>query len=190
MQVAGKTGTAQATLDGRKDNVAWFACFAPYDHPKYTVVVMVQGSEGHGGSVAAPIADRILERTLAMEDGRFDPQLAWLAPAHKANPFQQVVTVDYKDKPNLPDSDEEGGNDNDPATAAPAQMAASSASPDVEPEADAAGKVQKKAPKPVVVAAPPPKKPSFFERLFGVRPKPAPAPTPPPKQPQQRPVRR
>jgi hypothetical protein len=58
----------------------------------------------------------------------------------------------------------------------------------VEPEADAAGKVQKKAPKPVVVATPPPRKPSFFERLFGVRPKPTPPPaTPPPKQ---KPVRR
>src|SRR5262249_35251664 len=47
VQVAGKTGTAQAMLNGKKDNVAWFCCFAPYDHPKYTVVVMVQGAFGH-----------------------------------------------------------------------------------------------------------------------------------------------
>ena len=39
-----------------KDTVAWFACFAPFDHPKYVVVVMVQGGE-HGGGVAGPIAD-------------------------------------------------------------------------------------------------------------------------------------
>ncbi|HEY2139681.1 MAG TPA: hypothetical protein VGH00_06365, partial [Chthoniobacterales bacterium] len=140
--------------------------------------------------VAAPIADRILERTLAMAEGKFDPQLAWLAPAHKPNPFQQVVSVDFKDKPNLPDSDEEGGNDNDPSTAASAEMANTTADPSVEPEADAAGKVQKKAVRPVVVATPPPRKLSFFERLFGARPKPAPAPTPPPKQQPQRPVRR
>jgi penicillin-binding protein 2 len=66
VQVAGKTGTAQAMLNGKKDTIAWFCCFAPYDHPRYTIVVMVQGGE-HGGSVAAPIATRILERTLAME---------------------------------------------------------------------------------------------------------------------------
>src|SRR5947207_11105818 len=62
VQVAGKTGTAQAMTDGKKDTIAWFVCFAPYDSPKYTIAVMVQGGE-HGGSVAAPIATRILERT-------------------------------------------------------------------------------------------------------------------------------
>jgi len=67
-------------------------------------------------------------------------------------------------------------------------MANTTADPSVEPEADAAGKV-KKAVRPVVVATPPPRKPNFFERLFGVRPKPAPAPTPPAKQ-TPRPVRR
>ena len=59
VQVAGKTGTAQAMTDGKKDTIAWFACFAPYDNPKYTIAVMVQGG-AHGGSVAAPIATRIL----------------------------------------------------------------------------------------------------------------------------------
>ena len=70
VQVAGKTGTAQAMMDGKKDTIAWFACFAPYDNPKYTIAVMVQGG-AHGGSVAAPIATRILERALAMDDGTF-----------------------------------------------------------------------------------------------------------------------
>src|SRR5213076_2950617 len=45
--VAGKTGTAQATDRGHEENVAWFACFAPFDHPKYVVVEMVQGASGH-----------------------------------------------------------------------------------------------------------------------------------------------
>ena len=86
VQVAGKTGTAQAMLNGKKDTVAWFCCFAPYDHPRYTIVVMVQGGE-HGGSVAAPIATRILERTLAMDEGKFEPQLAWVAPAQQSESF-------------------------------------------------------------------------------------------------------
>ena len=73
--------------EGKKDTIAWFACFAPYDTPKYTVVVMVQGGE-HGGSVAAPIATRILERALAMEDGRFEQQGGAGSPQRtKANPF-------------------------------------------------------------------------------------------------------
>ena len=92
VQVAGKTGTAQATTEGKKDTIAWFCCFAPFDEPKYAVVVMVQGGE-HGGSVAAPIATRILARTLAMDEGTFDPQVAWLAPAHNPNPFPMIAAV-------------------------------------------------------------------------------------------------
>jgi len=182
VQVAGKTGTAQAMTEGKKDTIAWFACFAPYDNPKYTIVVMVQGGE-HGGSVAAPIATRILERSLAMDQGNFQQQVAWIAPAHKSNPFQMIPAVTFKDSgPKIDATDEENldGNSN-------SDMANSSADPSVEPDPDAAGKVEKKAVRPVVVATPPPRKLSFFERLFGARPKPTPAPTPPPKQ---RPVRR
>jgi penicillin-binding protein 2 len=179
--VAGKTGTAQAMTEGKKDTIAWFACFAPYDAPKYTIAVMVQGGE-HGGSVAAPIATRILERALAMDQGTFQQQVAWIAPARKANPFQMIPAVDFKDTgPKLTATDEENldGSTN-------SDMANTTADPSVEPEADAAGKV-KKVMRPVVVATPPPRKLNFFERLFGVRPKPAPAPTPPPPR---RPVRR
>jgi penicillin-binding protein 2 len=177
VKVAGKTGTAQAMTDGKKDTIAWFACFAPYDSPKYTIAVMVQGGE-HGGSVAAPIATRILSRTLAMDEGTFDPQLAWLAPAHKSNPFQMIAAVDFKDSnPKLTASDEENldGSTN-------SDMANAGADPDVELEADANGHVagQKKMVRPTPAPTPPPRKPNFFERLFGMRPKPTPPPTPPP----------
>jgi penicillin-binding protein 2 len=182
--VAGKTGTAQAMTEGKKDTIAWFACFAPYDHPKYTIVVMVQGGE-HGGSVAAPIATRILERSLAMEQGTFDPKLAFLAPARKPNAFAMIAAVEFKDSsPKLAGGDEENldGSTN-------TDLANTSADPLVEPEADAAGKVAgKKVVRAIPVATPPPRKLNFFERLFGVRPKPAPAPAPPPKRPP--PVRR
>ncbi len=179
VEVAGKTGTAQAMTDGKKDNVAWFACFAPYDHPRYTITVMVQGSSGHGGSVAAPIATRILERTLAMDEGRYDAQVAWVAPAHHPNPFQQIEAIDFKGAgPNVPSGDEENLAQSDNTNA---QMATPGAEPDVEPEADARGKVARKAaPVPrALPAAPaqPPSKPGFFRRLFGRRPAP-PAPQP------------
>jgi penicillin-binding protein 2 len=179
--VAGKTGTAQATERGHEENVAWFACFAPFDHPKYVVAVMVQGASGHGGEVAGPIATRILERTLAQEEGKFDMQVAWLAPAHKANPLQLIKSVAYHGAGgNLGSEDEESAGDSQNA---PAQMASSDASPDVEPEADTQGKVRRRsaaAAARTVPAAAPAAPRNFFQRLFGVRPQPAPAPPPQP----------
>src|SRR5512132_3086961 len=154
--VAGKTGTAQATVRGHKDTTAWFACFAPFENPKYVVAVLVHGGE-HGGSVAGPIADRILERSLALDEGKFDMQVAWLAPAYKANPFQMIKDVTYHDAGgNLGSSDEEGADD---AQSATAQMAGSDATPDVEPEADSQGKVRRQAPvaRAVPVATPRPR---------------------------------
>src|SRR5438034_3211759 len=138
--VAGKTGTAQATDRGHEENVAWFACFAPFDHPKYVIAVMVQGASGHGGEVAGPIAVRILERILAQDEGNFDMQVAWLAPAHHANPLQLVKAVSYSGG-NLGSEDEEGA---DTSQSAVAQMASAGDSPDVEPEADAQGRVSKR----------------------------------------------
>jgi penicillin-binding protein 2 len=151
-------------------------CFAPFDHPKYVVAVMVQGASGHGGEVAGPIATRILERTLAQDEGNFDMQVAWTAPAHHPNPLQLVKSVSYTGG-NLGSEDEEGA---DNGQSADVQMASDNAAPDVEPEADAQGQVSKR-PRVVRAApAPAPRQPNFFERLFGGgrRPPPQPAPTP------------
>src|SRR5213595_3660452 len=176
VQVAGKTGTAQATERGQEENVAWFACFAPYDHPKFVVAVMVQGASGHGGEVAGPIATRILERVLAQDEGKFDMQVAWLAPAHHANPLQLIKAVSYAGG-NLGSEDEEGA---DSGQSADVQMASDNASPDVEPEADAQGQVSKRPRVARAVAAPAPRPLNFFERLFGGNKRSAPQPTPVP----------
>src|SRR5438477_219999 len=180
--VAGKTGTAQATDRSHEENVAWFACFAPYDHPKYVVAVMVQGASGHGGEVAGPIATRILERTLAQDEGKYDMQVAWLAPAHKANPLQLIRSVSFHDAGgNLGGDDEESPDQSQSATV---QMASSDASPDVEPEADSQGKVRRRGNAPVARAVPaaPAAPRNFFQRLFGVHPRQAPPPPPPSRQ--------
>jgi penicillin-binding protein 2 len=184
--VAGKTGTAQAMLNGKKDTIAWFCCFAPYDNPKYVVAVMVQGGE-KGGSVAGPIATRILQRTLAMDAGTFSQELAWVAPARKEDPFQMIEAVAYKDiAPNLSGEDEE--NPDATQNAENAQVAVATAAPDVEPEADARGRVSRR---PRVAralpVAPQQQRPNFFQRLFGVKRKPPPAqPTPTPSRRQRR----
>jgi hypothetical protein len=140
--------------------------------------VMVQGASGHGGEVAGPIATRILERALAQDEGKFDMQVAWIAPAHHANPLQLIKAVSYTGG-NLGSEDEEGA---DTSQSADVQMATAQAEPDVEPEADAEGQVKRaRPPRAMPVAAPTPGKRNFFERLFGVRREPAPAqPAPPP----------
>jgi len=56
--VAGKTGTAQ---NPHGEDHAWFVCFAPAESPELAVAVLVENA-GHGGSVAAPLAKKILEK--------------------------------------------------------------------------------------------------------------------------------
>lgn len=60
VQVAGKTGTAEAP-PGKPH--AWFIAFAPADHPRFAVAVVVEHA-GHGSQHAAPIARRVLEAAL------------------------------------------------------------------------------------------------------------------------------
>ncbi|HZT85313.1 MAG TPA: penicillin-binding protein 2 [Gaiellaceae bacterium] len=61
--VAGKTGTAELGLGNLYD--AWFVCFAPADHPRYVVAVVVEKQpNGFGGSISAPIARAVLEKLL------------------------------------------------------------------------------------------------------------------------------
>src|SRR6184192_951809 len=181
VEVAGKTGTAQASTNGKKDTIAWFCCFAPFDHPKYVVVAMVQGGE-HGGSVACPIATRILDRTLAMDAWTFEPQVAWLAPAHHSNPFAMVKDITFKDTETNASADEEHGDDSQTADT---QMAAAGGDPDVEQAPDAEGKVgtrQTRVARALPVATPQPEKRGFFQRLFGHRNPPAAIPPPTPSR--------
>jgi peptidoglycan glycosyltransferase len=63
IQVAGKTGTAE--IFGREGcgepNQAWFIGFAPSDDPEIAVAVTVECTSGQGGTVAAPIAQQVME---------------------------------------------------------------------------------------------------------------------------------
>jgi penicillin-binding protein 2 len=72
--MAGKTGTAQvARLQEGVDSDdlaphlrhhAWFAAWAPLDRPELVVAVIVEHG-GSGGSVAGPIAGKIVEAFLS-----------------------------------------------------------------------------------------------------------------------------
>lgn len=69
---AGKTGTAQVIgikqgekykekeIDERHRDHAWFIAFAPADKPRIALAVLAENA-GHGGSVSAPIARKVID---------------------------------------------------------------------------------------------------------------------------------
>ena len=61
--VAGKTGTAQ--VQGNQ-STSVFASFAPCDHPKYVVVVMIPNS-GYGANVSGPAVRQIWDGLFGLE---------------------------------------------------------------------------------------------------------------------------
>jgi hypothetical protein len=65
VEIAGKTGTAELRPNSTnpKDADAWFVAFAPAQHPRVAVAVMLVGA-GFGGTAAAPIARQVLEAAL------------------------------------------------------------------------------------------------------------------------------
>jgi penicillin-binding protein 2 len=79
LQICGKTGTAQVQ-DEHNNTIGhnyWFASFAPYENPKYAVVVMVESqNSGSGGSICAPIAHDIYETILKKENSHASRILA------------------------------------------------------------------------------------------------------------------
>jgi len=89
-RIAGKSGTAQVvaikqgerynrekTLERHRDN-ALFVGFAPAEHPKIAISVMIENGEA-GGRVAGPVVRQIMDAWLLDQDGHLKPQYA--APA-------------------------------------------------------------------------------------------------------------
>lgn len=104
---AGKTGTAQNwTPDHVKDNHTWFICFAPYDAPKFAAAILIQGGLS-GGSTAAPVAKRVIEQCVALDDGtyRLDPNnFGRLAEAKGS--FAPIKEVKYANDVSVPDQND------------------------------------------------------------------------------------
>lgn len=68
LRVCGKTGTAQVkNLQGQKTGqITWFTSFAPYENPRYAVVVMIEDGVS-GGETCAPIAAKVYTAILEAE---------------------------------------------------------------------------------------------------------------------------
>jgi penicillin-binding protein 2 len=79
--VAGKTGTAQVVHLSQNENLAddeipyeyrdhaWFTCYAPAEAPEIAVTVLLEHG-GHGGSAAAPIARKLLQKYFDLKKQR------------------------------------------------------------------------------------------------------------------------
>ncbi len=75
--VCGKTGTAEVKQGNRlTDKITWFASFAPFESPRYTVIVMVE-SGGSGGKTCAPVARRIYQFIHNRERSKGRAAVAW-----------------------------------------------------------------------------------------------------------------
>jgi penicillin-binding protein 2 len=76
MQICGKTGTAQKKdLHGvLEEHHTWFVSFAPYETPRYAVVVMVEvdasvDPKATGGKICAPVAREVYLALQARDNG-------------------------------------------------------------------------------------------------------------------------
>ncbi len=170
VEVAGKTGTAQNWRhDGKsfvRDNHTLFITFAPYVNPKFACCILVQGGKG-GGVSAAPIAKRVMEQALALDNGYpvdLDPSNKVPEVAGNFNPVE-VVSFDGAPPIVLPGTanEEEAGNsgDNDepPPARRPRPEQNEKVRAKVRAEADEEGSRN--------VRNDQPRRPSLFRRIFG-----------------------
>ncbi len=75
-KAAGKTGTAEISMNGHKVNNSVFIGYAPYDNPQVAVAVMVPGA-GYGAVTAVPIARQMMDDYFK-EHHEFFPQNQWI----------------------------------------------------------------------------------------------------------------
>ncbi len=179
IEVAGKTGTAQVWREDErrrklKDNNTWFVSFAPYEKPRFAVCVLIQGGNS-GGGTAAPVAKRVLEQSLALDNG-YDVRVQPVPEF--AGSFRLVDTVSYEGGPMLltaVSEDEDLGPENETVTDIP--VARPVTAPSIRQEADAAGTVDtggRKVPKAVPV-----RRAGLFNNSGGQGAKPPPPSAPP-----------
>ena len=111
IEVAGKTGTAQVHKIGlvrvanrdkefRFRDHAWFASYAPYDHPELVLVVFLKHG-GHGGSDAAPVAMEIYENYFKRDVSRsLTKRVSELAAASREeDPVSEPAQPEEEDAP-------------------------------------------------------------------------------------------
>ncbi|WP_026689253.1 penicillin-binding transpeptidase domain-containing protein [Alteribacter aurantiacus] len=71
-KVAGKTGTAQRTIEGEAANNQTLVGYAPYDDPEVAFAIVVPGVSTTHGGVANRIGVEIMEAYFELKEGRSD----------------------------------------------------------------------------------------------------------------------
>jgi len=66
LQLAGKSGTAQLNRNKAPTHNSWFTGYGPYENPKYSITVMLNGATS-GGRFAAPMAAAVFELLLGSQ---------------------------------------------------------------------------------------------------------------------------
>ncbi len=95
VQIAGKTGTAQVVemkggyvkteqLAYLNRDHAWFVSYAPVENPQIAVVVMIEHG-GHGASAAAPLAKKVIEKYMELQNQPADQRQVRLEGDQRAN---------------------------------------------------------------------------------------------------------
>ncbi|HEY7165132.1 MAG TPA: penicillin-binding protein 2 [Candidatus Binatia bacterium] len=95
VSIAGKTGTAQVVeMKGgyvkteqlayfNRDH-AWFVSYAPVENPRIAVVVLVEHG-GHGGDAAAPLAKKVIEKYIELQNRPADARQVKIEGQSSAN---------------------------------------------------------------------------------------------------------
>ena len=96
VEICAKTGTAQTTDNGQKSNNSWVMSFAPYENPRYAVVILVQAGKS-GGGVCGPLVNTVYTGIFAQEKGMrlpLKPQTEYqghLKTIEAIEPFKDVL---------------------------------------------------------------------------------------------------
>ncbi len=142
IDIGAKTGTAQTTDQGIKTHVAWTAAFAPYDNPRFVVVVAVKRG-GSGGKVAGPIVRTIIQGLIDKEAGkRF--RIARSEPYAGHQKLIEEVTIGEDPLASIMIDDGETGDEAEAVgvTADTTDRPADVPKPSIDPEADSRGSQQ------------------------------------------------
>jgi penicillin-binding protein 2 len=94
-KIAAKTGTAQTVDNGKKSNNSWVISFAPFDEPRYAVVIMAQEA-GSGGGVCGPLVNMVYTGIFAQEEGMrlpLKPQKEYPGHLNRINAIEPIEDV-------------------------------------------------------------------------------------------------
>ena len=55
--------------------MAWFACYAPYEKPRFAIAMCFEEG-GSGGSLASPVAAKVMDAAIKFDNKALDEELS------------------------------------------------------------------------------------------------------------------